>query len=156
MGSARLALPLLAWLAGVAFELQQATLPSSNADVAIGAFAFVALATGLAWRHRFGIGTAFLAAGAMGAAFALADGRAASRLSETLAPSLEGRDIVLTGIVASLPQQGASGLRFRFEVEDSAGAAVPRTLALGWYAGFHEDAAQADRKSTRLNSSHSS
>ena len=143
MGSTRLALPLLAWLAGVAFELHQAALPAREIDLAIGACALLALALGLGMRHRFGIGTVFIAAAALAAAFLLADGRAASRLGETLDPALEGRDLVLTGIVASLPQQGASGLRFRFEVEDAAGAAVPPTLALGWYAGFHEDAALA-------------
>ena len=143
MSSARLALPLLAWLAGVAFELQQAALPAREIDLAIGTVAFAVLAIGVALRHRFGIGTALIAAGFFAAAFALANERAASRLGETLAPALEGRDLVLTGIVASLPQQGASGLRFRFEVEDASGAAVPRTLALGWYAGFHEDAALA-------------
>ena len=143
MSSARLALPLLAWLAGVAFELQQAALPAREIDLAIGAVAFAVLAIGVVLRHRFGIGTAFIAASFFAAAFALANERAASRLGETLAPALEGRDLVLTGIVASLPQQGASGLRFRFEVEDASSAAVPRTLALGWYAGFHEDAALA-------------
>src|SRR5205085_8111371 len=54
----------------------------------------------------------------------------------------KGRDIVVTGVVASLPQQGPSGLRFRFAVDEGAApAGVPRLLALGWYAGFHEDAA---------------
>jgi competence protein ComEC len=46
--------------------------------------------------------------------------------------------------VASLPQSGPNGLRFRFEVEqallDGRPAVVPQRVSLGWYKGFHEDA----------------
>jgi competence protein ComEC len=61
-----------------------------------------------------------------------------------LAPALEGRDLVVVGTVASLPQQGASGLRFRFESSRRCKAArrcrCRSRVALGWYKGFHEDA----------------
>ncbi len=81
-----------------------------------------------------------IAAGAL-AGFASAGWQASLRLGETLPAAIEGRDIVVTGVVAGLPQQGPSGLRFRFAVDaDGAPAGVPATLALGWYAGFHEDA----------------
>ena len=60
-------------------------------------------------------------------------------------PALEGRDLVVTGVVASLPQAGPNGLRFRFALDaesrrNEVGELPPR-IALGWYGGFHEDAA---------------
>src|SRR6185369_12821416 len=113
-GGRLVALPL-AWLAGVALQLQQRDL----------------------WRLE-----AYLAIAAAAVVVALAGSQASLRLAETLPTELEGRDVVVTGVVANLPQQGPSGLRFRFEVDaGGAPAGVPRVIALGWYAGFHEDAA---------------
>ena len=57
----------------------------------------------------------------------------------------KGRDLVVTGVVASLPQAGPNGLRFRFaldaEARRNAAGELPPRIALGWYGGFHEDAA---------------
>ncbi len=76
------------------------------------------------------------------AGFASAGWQASLRLAETLPAAIEGRDIVVTGVVAGMPQQRPSGLRFRFVVDpDGAPPGVPALLALGWYAGFDEDAA---------------
>ena len=73
--------------------------------------------------------------------------QAARRLSNTLSPALEGRDLIVTGVVASLPQRSSSGLRVRFRVESAslAGSAVtvPPLVSLGWYRGWHEDAESA-------------
>ena len=131
----------LAWLAGVALHLQQRALwPLAIyvGLVAAGAFCLV-----LAWRWRRAFALALLGALLVGAG---ASGwRASLRLADGLASSLEGRDVVVTGIVASLPQLGASGLRFRFEIESATlgaePAVVPPLLALGWYQGFNDDAA---------------
>lgn len=75
--------------------------------------------------------------------------RAALRLADVLPAALEGRDIAVTGVVASLPQRGPNGIRFRFDVEshDALPAALPPTLSLGWYRGFHEDAASVGPQS---------
>ncbi len=77
--------------------------------------------------------------------FALTGGRATLRLAEVLTPALEGQDLVVQGIVASLPQPGTSGLRFRMRVESAQlqgrSVTLPPLVALGWYKGFHEDAA---------------
>ena len=76
-------------------------------------------------------------------------GRPRLRLARALAaPRSKGRDLVVTGVVASLPQQGAErpalSLRARSGApRDGAPVAVPRALALGWYARLHEDAALA-------------
>lgn len=63
--------------------------------------------------------------------------RAGERLAEALPPELEGRDLVVTGIVASLPEASASGRRFQFEIEQATHEAqavkLPSRVALGWY-----------------------
>jgi competence protein ComEC len=130
----------LAWLAGVALQLYERALLPLGVYVALAALAAagaIALLT-QAWARRYAL---IAAAGVLGG-FASTGWQASLRLAETLPAEIEGRDIVVTGVVASLPQQGPSGLRFRFVVDPgSAPAGVPATLALGWYAGYHEDAA---------------
>ncbi len=131
----------LAWIAGVALQLQQRALwPVEGYGLAL----VVGLAGVIAawrWRRAFVlglIGALVLAVGASG-------WRASARLADGLSAGLEGRDLVVTGVVASLPQRGAAGLRFRFEPEaatlDGQPMRVPRVLAVGWYTGMHEDAA---------------
>ena len=140
----------LAWLAGVALQLQQAALSASGAYAAL--LAAGGLALGLAWHGRrrrggWSVGAALLGLAALG--YGATGVQAALRLSEALPAALEGVDLQVTGIVASLPQRGPSGLRFRFEVEHAArvGASaadarlpLPSRLSIGWYRGFHEDA----------------
>jgi competence protein ComEC len=136
----RLAGLALAWLAGVALQLREPALwPLAGYGAALG-LGVLGLAAAWRWRGFFAaalLGMALLGWGASG-------WRAGVRLSEALPEVLEGHDIVVTGVVASLPQQGASGLRFRFAVDDARlGAepvAAPPLVSLGWYKGFHEDA----------------
>lgn len=65
--------------------------------------------------------------------------RAASYAAGGLDPALEGRDVVATGLIASLPQRDETGLRFRFQLEsatlDGAEVRLPRHWILGWYGG---------------------
>jgi competence protein ComEC len=70
------------------------------------------------------------AAFAIGFAWAL--GMAQLKLADRLAPELEGRDIELVGIVASLPAAGERSLRFEFEPESSQ-AKLPGRILLSWY-----------------------
>jgi competence protein ComEC len=138
----------LGWLAGLALQMQQAVV--RPAGVAAGLCAGGVIVALLAWRWRARARAREVAVllGAVAAAlvaFGSTDLRAAARLAERLDPALEGRDLVVTGLVASLPQRGPAGVRFRFAVEaavDEAGAPVvlPRELSLGWYTGAHEDA----------------
>lgn len=62
--------------------------------------------------------------------------RGALLLQRALAPELEGRDLVLVGQVASLPQSGDWGWRFVLRVESALllgrPVAVPPELLLGW------------------------
>src|SRR5688572_28902502 len=52
---------------------------------------------------------------------------------------MEGRDVLLEGVIANLPQRHDRGTRFLFHVED-APMPVPRTLLLAWYSGIAEPA----------------
>jgi competence protein ComEC len=61
--------------------------------------------------------------------------RADLRLAERLDPAWEGRDIVVTGVVASLPQPYERSMRFEFDVERvlTEGATVPPRIVLAWW-----------------------
>ena len=140
IGGARLVALPLAWLAGVAVQLHERTLLPVEAYAAIAAAALLALLASAARKGALVVAVAIAAASATG--FAVSGAQAALRLAATLPGDLEGKDLVVTGVVAGLPQQGPSGLRFRFAVDDAERPpGVPRLLALGWYAGAHEDAA---------------
>ncbi|HYM26743.1 MAG TPA: ComEC/Rec2 family competence protein, partial [Steroidobacteraceae bacterium] len=81
------------------------------------------------------------AAFALGFCWAL--GAAQLRMSDRLAPELEGRDIELVGVVASLPAAGERSLRFEFEPESviaPAAARLPQKILLSWYrSALYED-----------------
>jgi competence protein ComEC len=131
----------LGWLVGAALQLQERSLLPLAAYAGLLCAGVVALALAWRWRRAFAFG--LLGMALLG--FALTGGRATVRLADVLTPALEGQDIVVQGIVASLPQPGASGLRFRLQVESAQlqghSVTLPQLLALGWYKGFHEDAA---------------
>ena len=137
----RLAGAALAWVAGVALQLQQRALWDMSLSIAAVGVGVLGLCVALRWRRALLVG--LLGAALLG--FGSAGWRASLRLAEILPAALEGRDIQVTGTVASLPQRSASGLRFRFDVDsaqvDGQPVPVPPLLALGWYSGWHEDAA---------------
>ena len=138
-----LGIACIAFAGGAWWLQQQAALPEHAAAitvVAIVALVFVAwssrrVATGLRLRRI----VVAIAAFALG--FGWSAWRAEQRLAESLPRALEGRDIVVTGIVASLPGLADRSVRFVFEVEsvqsrDAARRplAIPSRLALAWYA----------------------
>lgn len=90
----------------------------------------------------------FLIAGAS-FGFAWAALLAHQHLARSLPPELEGRDLQVTGVIASLPDNFPQGVRFQFLVEKAVtpdtGAIVdlPPKLALSWYAPAQNDKAQA-------------
>lgn len=55
------------------------------------------------------------------------------RLADRLDPDLEGRDVTVTGVIASLPQPFDRGARFDFDVETPE-QGVPRSISLAWYS----------------------
>lgn len=62
--------------------------------------------------------------------------RAELRLQDALDVQWEGRDVVVQGVVAGLPQPGARAVRFEFLVEAvlTPGARLPQRVLLNWYA----------------------
>jgi len=143
----RLAAFALAWVAGVAVQLGERALMPPLAYALALALGLAGMAAAWRWQRALWlglIGAVLLGLGSAGA-------RATARLAEALPAALEGRDLVVTGVVASLPQRGPSGLRFLFEVEsahlDKDEVRVPPRVSLGWYRGFHEDAALSQPQS---------
>lgn len=132
---------LLAWPLGAAVQLQQRALDDTALYAALVALGVLFALAGWRWR-RLGL---LAVLGLALAGFGSTGWRAAQRLAGHLPAELEGRDLQVTGIVASLPQAGPNGLRFRFEVEratlEGAEVTLPRLIALGWYLDAHEDAA---------------
>ena len=65
--------------------------------------------------------------------------RAASFTAAGLDPALEGRDVLVTGVIASLPHRDDTGVRFRFEAESvtlgGSPVRLPPQWILGWYGG---------------------
>ncbi len=54
------------------------------------------------------------------------------RLADALPVADEGRDLLVTGVVASLPQTFENGVRFDFDVE-AAQRPIPARISLAWY-----------------------
>src|SRR5690348_9068108 len=125
----------LAFVAGAFLLQQQRSLPEAR-------WALLGLACALAWRlavRRPRVGAVLALASGLALGFGYAAWRAELRLAESLPLAMEGRDIVVTGIVSGLPQERPEGTRFLFDVEDwgSAGRGgdpLPSTLSLAWYA----------------------
>lgn len=129
----------LAWLAGVAVQLHERALMPPAAYQAAVLGALLVFAIGWRWprlRLLWLVAALALGVGASG-------WRATLRLADALPAAIEGQDVQLVGVVASLPQRSAAGLRFRFDVEaatqDAQPVRVPARVSLGWYVGWHED-----------------
>ncbi len=165
-----LAIPAIPWaslltglVVGVAVQLQQAALYEG----AIYALAMFAAATGLVLllvlRQKrfssvlFGV-FAFLLCAVL--TFGLTGFRAGAFQKTAIAPALEGKDILVVGQVAAMPQFGVDGLRFRFDVESARlngqSVTLPPKIYLSWYSGFWGRPAKAvalqmqDNDSTEL------
>jgi len=74
-----------------------------------------------------------------GLAFAVVGLRSSGYASQALNPALEGRDVLVTGVVAGMPQRNEVGLRFRLQVEAATLAGQPTDMPpwmdVGWYSG---------------------
>jgi len=115
-------LAALAFAAGAAFLQQQATLP------ALGWIWLLPFLLPLLWLRRLVVPTCFLVG------FLWAAGWAHWRMADRLAPELEGIDIAVVGVVASLPALGERSVRFEFDVESARGGEkLPKKLLVSWY-----------------------
>lgn len=126
---------LLGWVAGTALQLQQEKLWNAWIYVAFGLLA----SAGCAWAAHKKIAIRYWAAVLVAAvlAFACTGGRALWFLEGALDPALEGRDVLVQGVVRGLPQRNEAGLRFRLDVEmaelEGRPLAVPLRMDAAWY-----------------------
>jgi len=110
----------LAWVAGVAAQLQQAALWPGPSYPLVGAAALAALLGALRLRSRLRRPRRLCVLAAVAAAgFAYAGWRADTRLADALAPAWEGCDVELVGIVDDMPEVAADGEHFAFVVESA-------------------------------------
>ena len=130
---------LLAFVAGTALQLQQAVLLPWWVYMLCMLPALVGLTSSAPysianWRQPTSLLLALVLLG-----FGLTGLRAGFFLADALSAELEGRDLVVTGVVAAMPQTHESGQRFRLAVASASwqGAAVrlPAQLDLSWYSG---------------------
>lgn len=135
----------IAFAAGAWWLQQQAALPTHAAAfvatglVALGVAARFHRGRRTAWRRS--VIPVFVALAFALLGFAWSAWRAEVRLADALPRALEGRDVVVTGTIASLPGIADRSVRFAFAVEsvqsrDAARRplAIPSRLALAWYA----------------------
>ena len=153
---ARWRLPWRGWgvlglgvLGGTLLQVQQAGLSAFALYGAVLCFGLCGLAAVVLMQRRTGwVWLALVGALAGAVAWGGAGLRAAQLLRQTLAPELEGRDLVLVGRVASLPQSGDWGWRFVLQVESATllgrPVAVPPDLLLGWNPLQHPASLWAD------------
>src|SRR5258706_1338496 len=112
---------ILSFACGVLFLQLQPELPGT------GWFGLAAFVLVFVFRQKILYAPAAFALG-----FCWALGLAQFRLADRLAPELEGRDIEVVGVIASLPTAGERSLRFEFEPE-SAAVKLPGKILLSWY-----------------------
>jgi competence protein ComEC len=131
-----------AWLAGMALQLQQPWLWPAGHYMLVVAGALLLIALGVGGRRHGWARLAWPVALAL-LAFGSTGWRADQRLGDRLDAALEGRELMVTGVVSSLPQTGATGTRFRFDAEsatlDGQLVRLPTRLALGWFAAEADD-----------------
>jgi len=125
-------LAVLAFAAGVLLLQAQPALPPPYAYPTLIGLAVLALA---GCRKRSQSSRFLVAAACLLAGFGWAGFRAEWRLDDFLPSDLEGRDIMVVGVVAELPQSFPRGDRFVFAVDKvmAAGAVVPSRLLLSRY-----------------------
>jgi competence protein ComEC len=133
----RLAACALALIAGAALQLQQPALWPASMYAALIALAL--LAFGCACRWHWSV----VVVGLIALSFAGTGLRAQWRLADALPAALEGRDVVVTGVVAQLPRRLPEGVRFVFDVDSATlqgqPVRVPSRILLGWYGEVHDE-----------------
>lgn len=136
-------------LLGTSLQLQQPALwPAWVYATLVAAGAVLAL---LSWRLRRQAAVLTLAASL--AFFGLAGWRSAAFAAQALPAAWEGRDMVLTGVIAGMPQASEFGQRFLFAVEQAeAGgepAPAPPLVVLGWQGRFGAAPDDDDEEGTK-------
>lgn len=120
---------------GVWLLQQQATLPSFYWAWLLTAMPLVLLIPADSTATRI-TRSVLIATLSCGIGFFYAAWQAEQRLSVTLPAEWQGRDIMVTGVIAQLPHQGERGQRFFLDVEQTLtdGVKVPRKVYLSTYS----------------------
>ncbi len=135
---------LFGWVLGTALQLQQGALwPLWG----YGLLCLPGLALcAVLWRGRLlwlrGVGRA-LAWSLLGCALGFAGTglRSVAFEAQSLDPVLEGRDVLVSGVVTDMPQRNEAGLRFTLAVDaatlEGRPVRVPDRMDVGWYGGVY-------------------
>jgi len=144
---------LLGCVLGAACQVTQAQLGPLwryQALLALGCLGLIGVVWGPRRRGRLHRAQLCAAASAAALVFGMTGWRAHSFAAQALDPALEGRDIRVTGVVASMAQQISQGQRWLFAVEqarlaegDAPIAAFPPLIELSWYLPYAQDAGAA-------------
>ncbi len=127
---------ILGFVFGAWFLQQQAQLPDTRYAWLVPLIALIMLGgQKFALKYAANLGLAFLFVIAIGCGYHWAAWRADTRMADRLPARWEGKDMVITGVVASLPQKNERGLRFEFDVEKTltAEATAPKHISLNVY-----------------------
>src|SRR5476649_2196312 len=130
---------ILGFAAGAFWLQTQAALPA-HAGTTLAVACLVCLVFSFFLRHQHALLRLLSGcAGGILLGFFWAAWLAQLALASQLALADEGRDITVTGTIASLPYRFEQGVRFNFAVERAVGAQVPPLIALSWYKGFRDE-----------------
>ncbi|MDP1536586.1 MAG: DNA internalization-related competence protein ComEC/Rec2 [Burkholderiales bacterium] len=128
-------MPIIAFAAGIWWLQQQPALPALIWAAALipGALLMPVLRGAGSLRQLLWKCTLLMLCASAG--FFWAAAFAHLRLADALPPAWEGRDIRITGVIASLPQAYERSVRFEFNVEQvlTTGAHVPQRIVLSWW-----------------------
>ena len=132
---------IIGFIAGIGLLQVQASLPALALLAAIVAIALLLLCGAQVQRWRGVVGSLLHATGGALLGFAWAALIAQTYLAQALPGALEGEDLLVVGVVESLPNRFEQGVRFNFRIETAHHTGTPVTVpphvALGWYAGLH-------------------
>jgi competence protein ComEC len=128
---------LLGFVLGTALQLQQAALWDGATYLALVLLSFGVFSVAALVNSRLGLRAALALAALALLAFGLTGLRSLHFLEASLNPALEGRDVVVTGVVCEMPQRNDSGVRFRLNLEsaifEDAPVVLPPRLDVSWY-----------------------
>jgi len=132
---------IIGFVAGVALLQVQPSLPAYSWLSALFLCAMLLLVGAKRLGKHAWLNAARLFAGAL-VGFVWAALVAHNYLEAALPATLEGRDLVVVGIVDSLPSQTEKGVRFNFQIEaatfEGKTVTLPNRVSLGWYASDDE------------------
>jgi len=128
---------LLAWVAGTALQLLQPALWQLQVYGLLVVVGLAVVAAAMCKGHSGAAAGVWLPLAVAALAFGQVGLRAVAFQSGGLLPELEGRDLLVTGVVAAMPQRNDSGLRLQMDITsahaDGQPVRLPPRIQIGWY-----------------------